>query len=510
MRYLLGLDLGTSSVRAAVVDPEGRLVGVAGEEYPIVAPQLGWAEQDPEAWVNAAYRTVRSVLNQVGISGSEVLAVGLSGQMHGLVLVDENGMCLRPAIIWPDKRTEAQRRQLAQKLNQNELYQITGLPLATGFLGLSLLWVKEHEPETYSRIRKVLLPKDYIRYRLTGQLATDPTDASGTLLFDVAARKWSEDLLGGLELAPELLPSVLESLQIGGELTPEAAEATGLLAGTPVAVGGGDQAMAALGLGLKPGEVASTIATGGQLVTITPETIIDPGRRMHTLSYITPERSILMGAVLAAGLSLRWFRDTLGQLEKEAARNLGVSAYELLSLEAARAAPGSDGLFFLPYLSGERTPHMDPRARGCFIGLTLSHTKAHMARAVMEGVSFALKDSLLIMQELGVGIERIILSGGGARSRVWQQIQADIYGFPVQVVQRDEHSSYGAALAAGVAAGEYRDLSDALSRARSDELLQAEYVYPIEGNVKLYQEQYEYYKALYPALKTVFGGESGE
>ena len=254
MRYLLGLDLGTSSVRAAVVDPEGRLVGVAGEEYPIVAPQLGWAEQDPEAWVNAAYRTVRSVLNQVGISGSEVLAVGLSGQMHGLVLVDENGMCLRPAIIWPDKRTEAQRRQLAQKLNQNELYQITGLPLATGFLGLSLLWVKEHEPETYSRIRKVLLPKDYIRYRLTGQLATDPTDASGTLLFDVAARKWSEDLLGGLELAPELLPSVLESLQIGGELTPEAAEATGLLAGTPVAVGGGDQAMAALGLGLKPGK----------------------------------------------------------------------------------------------------------------------------------------------------------------------------------------------------------------------------------------------------------------
>ena len=411
---------------------------------------------------------------------------------------------LRPAIIWPDKRTVVQCSTVAERLDIAELYNITGLPLATGFLGLSLLWVKENEPDVYGRACKVLLPKDYLRFRLTGEIATDPTDACGTLLYDVRTRKWSSTILQALDLDPALLPTVLESMVVAGNLNGRSAVETGLRAGTPVAVGGGDQAMASLGLGLEPGEVASTIATGGQVVSVTQETIIDSRRRMHTLCYVKPGMSLLMGAILAAGLSLRWFRDNLGYPETKAGQLLNMSAYELLSIESSRVNPGSDGLIFLPYLSGERTPHMDPKARGCFVGLTLAHTRGHMIRAVMEGVSFAMKDSLLIMKELGLSVDKVILSGGGARSPVWRQIQADVYGLPVHVVTREEHSSYGAALAAGVASGRY-SLAEALAMARSEDLLSGQVVDPIEENVIRYEEQYRYFKKLYPAIKEVFG-----
>jgi xylulokinase len=492
MGVLLGIDLGTSSVRASLITPDGALLGLGTQEYPIVTPRQGWAEQDPDTWWTATCAAIGQALRESTVRPREITGVGLSGQMHGLVLLDRGGAPVRPAIIWPDTRSTAERAEMERKIGKDRLYRITGLPTATGFFGVSLLWVRSHEPRIFARVHKAVLPKDYIRYRLTGEYATDPTDGSGTLLFDVGKRTWSGEIIDALDLERDLLPPVLESSVVAGRVVPGEAGETGLSCGTPVAAGGGDQAMGAIGSGVvEEGVVACAIGTGGQVVTTIQNPILDPRGRLHTLCHAMTHSWLLMGAMLAAGLSLRWFRDTLGE---------AAAPYALLSAEAEKAEPGSRGLIFLPYLSGERTPHMDPWARGCLVGLSLSHTRAHIIRAIMEGVTFGMKDSLSIFRELGVPLTTAICSGGVARSPLWRQIQADVYGMPVWTLSREENSSYGASLVAGVATGVYRDVRDAF-RGR---VQMVDVLHPVEQRRRVYERQYAIYRMLYPALRTTF------
>ncbi len=501
MEYLLGIDLGTSSVRAALVTADGRVAGIAGQEYPILTPYPDWAEQDPEAWWQATAGVIRRVIAAAGIQPAALKAIGLSGQMHGLVLLDQAGRVIRPAIIWPDKRSRAECLAIAAKIAPDRLYDITGLPTMTGFFGVSLLWIKNHEPQHYRRIHAALLPKDFIRYRLTGELATDVTDGSGTLLFDVRRRNWSAEIIDALELSPGYLPTPLESASSAGRVTQAAAEVTGLATATPVIAGGGDQLMGAIGAGItRPGMVASTIGTGGQVFTTARQAVFDPGRRIHTLCHALPDAWFLMGAILSAGLSLRWFKENLCELENLASSVANTDVYEILSRSAAAAEPGAQGLIFLPYLCGERTPYMDPNAKGCFIGLSLAHRKPHLVRAIMEGVSFALKDSLAIFAELGIPVQTVICSGGAARSEVWSQIQADIYETPVTILAQQEHSVYGAALLAGIAGGIFKGGADLEQLQRP---VQRQFV-PNPEHTALYRRHYAIYRSLYPSLKEAY------
>ncbi|NPV81161.1 MAG: xylulokinase [Firmicutes bacterium] len=534
MQYLLGIDIGTSSARTILIDTDGNILGLASKEYPISIPMPDWAEQDPETWWDAAKDTIRQVLSKSGVDSRSIKGIGLSGQMHGTVFVDREGNCLRPAIIWPDKRSARECQELADAVGPKRLYEISGLPVATGFMATSLLWVKHNEPDILRKTSKLLLPKDYVRLRLTGKVATDLTDATGTLLLDITKRAWSGEVVKAVGIPPDILPNLLESSAIAGEITSQAAKETGLAMGTPVIAGGGDQAMGAIGSGvIKDGIAASTIGTGGQLITCVSRPVLDPKRRLHTLCHAVPGKWLLMGAILAAGLSLRWFRDKFGYAEKLAGELTGIDPYEILSREAAKVPAGSDGLIFLPYLSGERTPHMDPQARGAFVGLTLRHGRGHMIRAIMEGVSFAMKESLEIFRELGVSVDKILCSGGGARSRLWRQIQADIYDMPVTIVGNEEHSVYGCALLAGVGAGIYRDIEEACDgRVQytdtvrpQDEWTQANQVQMVQSQREpspveqphvedpwalsanacaRYRALFEVYRSLYPRLRDIF------
>jgi xylulokinase len=501
MGALLGIDLGTSSVRASLMTPEGDVLGIGAQEYPISTPRPGWAEQDPGTWWTATCAAISQALHTGRVRPQDVTAVGLSGQMHGLVLLDPTGAPVRPAIIWPDTRSTEECAEIEERIGKDRLYRITGIPTATGFFGVSLLWVQRREPAVYARAARAVLPKDYVRFRLTGEYATDPTDGSGTLLFDVRKRSWSAEIADALHLERDLLPPVLESSVCAGSILEAASRDTGLPRGTPVAVGGADQVMGAIGSGIvEEGVVACTIGTGGQVFTTVREPVVDPGKRLHTFCHAMPDAWLLMGAMLAAGLSLRWFRDTLGEAEVQEGKRSGVDPYALLVAEAEKAEPGSGGVIFLPYLGGERTPHMDPHARGCLIGLSLSHTRAHLIRAILEGVSFGMKESLSILRELGMPLGTVICLGGGARSRLWRQIQADVYGVPVVKLSSEEHSSFGAGLVAGVASGVYRDIREA---ARG-KVRTAEVVPPVEEHRAMYERQYTIYRALYPALRETF------
>ncbi|HHZ06963.1 MAG TPA: xylulokinase [Clostridiales bacterium] len=501
MGYLLGIDLGTSSVRATLVAPEGDVVEIAARQYPISIPRSDWAEQDPELWWQSTCEAIKEVMHKSGTAPKGIRALGLSGQMHGLTLLDEAGKPIRPAVIWADKRSQEECREIRGLVDEKRLYSITGMPIATGFFGVSLFWMKRHEPTAYDNVRIALLPKDYIRYRLTGEFATDATDGSGTLIFDVRKRNWSQEIITSLGLRDDLLPEVLESSEIAGVVSKVAAEETGLAPGTLVAAGGGDQAMGAIGAGIMDqGIVGSVLGTGGQMITSIQEPVFDPKQRIHTMCHAKEDAWLLMGAILAGGLSLRWFKENLGGVESLAGDMCGISPYELLSMESEKVEPGCNGLVFLPYLAGERTPHMNPKARGCFVGLTLSHTKAHMARAVMEGVTFAMKDCLCIFQDLGVPIKSIVCSGGGAKSPVWRQIQADVYGTRLAMLSNDEHSSYGAALIAGVASGVYEDVLELRNKQVSNEHI----IHPIEKNRPVYEKQYSVFRSLYPALEGAF------
>ncbi len=487
--FLLGIDLGTSSLKTVVFEPAGKILAVAAAEYPVDTPRPGWAEQDPELWYRAAASTVSQALESSGLSAADIAAIGLSGQMHGLVALDRQSRPLRPAIIWADQRSREQVEHLREVIGIERLGHWTANPLATGFLLPSWIWLCENEPDLARRTSCLLLPKDYLRFRLAGALGSEPSDASSTCLFDTIHRQWSEELLAALHIDPGLLPAIGESAEIAGGLLPQAASELSLLPGTPVVFGGSDQSCQAIGNGIiEPGLVSCTIGTGGQLLSPTIEPRYDPKLRLHLFCHALPERWHLEAAILSAGLSLKWLRDSV----------LEGQDYGSLADLASQAPPGSEGLFFLPYLVGERTPHMDPAARGAFIGLTLRHRRAHLVRALMEGVVFALRQGLELMLSLGGSAGRIIASGGATNHSLWLQLQADIFNRPITRTETVEAAAVGAALLAGVGAGIYPDIPSACRQVMR---FRDEAIEPDPVRAEFYAGAYEEFIGYYPKLK---------
>ena len=479
-----------------MVDERGRVVASATVEHaPFASPQTGWAEQDARDWWRASERAVREVLKADGVRAEDIACIGLTGQMHGAVLLDEQDEPLRPSIIWCDVRTHEQCRALTEQVGAERLIQLVSNPALEGFTLPKMLWVREREPEVWERVRTVLLPKDYVRLRLTGAKATDVADASGTLLFDVTHRKWSDEMLALAGIDRSLLPRAYESSEVTGRVSAEGAAATGLREGTPVVAGAGDQAAGAVGMGIvRPGAVSATIGTSGVVFAATDRPALDPRGRVHTFCHAIPERWHVMGVTQGAGLSLRWFRDQFG-----AGVDDGRDPYERMSEEAATVPPGSDGVLWAPYLMGERTPHLDPHARAALVGLNASHKRAHVVRAIFEGVAFSLRDTLTIFAEMGVPVESIRLGGGGARSRVWRQIQADVYGREVEIVEADEGAAYGAALLAGVGGGAWASVDEACAAS----VRVRERTQPDAERARVMDERYKIFQSIYPALRRI-------
>ena len=492
MAYLMGIDLGTSSVKTIIIDIDSNVKAMAQEEYSIEIPYEGYAEQRPEIWWKATVNTIKEALAKSGIKSSEIKGIGLSGQMHGMVLIDKNLKVIRPAIIWCDQRSKSEVDAIYKKIGRDKLGRLTLNPVATGFQISSLLWVKYNEYQNYNNTYKVLLPKDYIRLRLTNEIGTDITDASSTLAFDTSNRKWSEYIIKALELDIDKYPGCYNPFDLAGVVTREASQETGLACGTPVVFGGGDQPMQAVGNGvIYPGIVSSTIGTGGQVFTVIDKPLYDDELRTHTFCNAIPGTWNIMGASLCSGLSLRWLRDNI----------LNGLDYHIIDEMASNILPGSEGLIFLPYLTGERTPHMDPYAKGIFFGLSLKHTNAHMIRAVLEGVTFSLRDSLEIFKQMGIKMDRLVASGGGARSSLWLQIQADVFGVEVYRSKATEHACMGAAIMAGVGTGVYASVQEACEHIVK---YHQEPVLPNSKNMEIYNYYYGIYKEIYPRNKDLF------
>lgn len=498
----LGIDIGTTGTRAVLIDALGKVVGGESSEHePISTPEPQWAEQQPENWWSAARLAVKSVLARTGVRGGAILGIGLSGQMHGLVLLDKQHSVLRPSIIWCDQRCQAEADHITRTVGYDKLIEITCNPALTGFTAPKLAWVQVHEPEVFHRIEKVLLPKDYIRFRLTGQFAAEVSDASGTTLFDVVQRRWSDEVIGALNFSRDWFPAVYESVAISGDLSPSVAQELGLKAGTPVVGGGGDQASGGVGNGIvSPGIVSSTIGTSGVVFAFMENPARDQKGRVHTFCHAVPQKWHVMGVTQGAGLSLRWVRDHLGGLEVSLGALLKKDSYELLTQQAAQAKPGCEGLIFLPYLMGERTPHLDANARGVLFGLTGRHTRSDVLRAVLEGVAYSLKDSFLIFDDMKVPVTQVRASGGGGRSALWRQIQADVFGKEICTVAADEGAAFGAALVAAVGAGAFGSVEEACTQS----IQLNNHTHPIAANAARYADYYEVYRSLYGALKPSF------
>jgi len=494
VKTFLGIDVGTSAVKATLVDERGRVAGTASERQPLATPRPGWAEQRPQDWWSATAKAVRKALRAARAPAARVAAVGLSGQMHSSVFLDGAGAVIRPALLWCDGRTTEQCRAITARVGEAQLARWVGNPALEGFTLPKVLWLREHEPAAWRRLAKVVLAKDYVRYRLTGALASEPSDASATLMYDPAARRWSEPLLRALELDASLLPDVGASTEVLGRVTREAAKATGLAEGTPVVGGGADNACGAVGVGLvAPGEAVASWGTSGTVLTPTAEPRVDPALRAHTFCHVVPDTWYLMGVMLTAGGAFAWFaRELARDLQKDGRRDVALA----LDAEAARVAPGADGLTFLPYLQGERTPHRDAAARGAFVGLSLAHGRAHLARAVVEGICFGLRDSLEIVRGLAPALDRVLVTGGGAKSAFVRRLQADVYGLPVVRVNREEGPAYGAALLAAVGAGAFRDLASACAKTLRRLPPEA----PNRARHDAYAAPYARFRALYPAL----------
>src|SRR5438128_7979431 len=440
------------------MDAGGRVTASGTDEHqPFASPQPGWAEQEPRDWWRACGAAVKKALQRSGIRGEQIACVGFSGQMHGAVLLDAAGEVVRPALIWCDQRTEKQSRELSEKFGTDRLIQLTSNPPLTNFTLTKLLWVRENEPEIWSRVRNIMLPKHYVRFLMTGERANDQADDSGTLLLNVAKRRWYAEVLSGTGIEKDFLPALYESPEICGKLNAQGAAATGLKIGTPVVAGAGDQAAGAVGMGIvRAGVVSATIGTSGVVFAATDRPALDPQGRIHTFCHAIPGRWHVMGVTQAAGLSLRWFRDQFG-----AGKDDGRDPYDRLSDEAATIAPGAEGLFWAPYLMGERTPHLDPNVRAALVGLSPSHTRAHIIRAIQEGVAFSLKDTFSIFDDMKVPETKIRLGGVGARSKLWRQIQADVYGQEVELVEAEEGAAYGAAILAAVGARHWNSVDEA-------------------------------------------------
>jgi xylulokinase len=489
----LGIDISTTATKALLVDETGAVVAVASSSHTLQTPKPLWSEQDPHEWWRAASISIRSVLEKAGVGGERIGAVGLTGQMHGLVLLDAAGNVLRPAILWNDQRTQSQCDEIHRRIGKERFIQITGNVALTGFTAPKILWVKENEPEVFAKAVHVLLPKDYIRYKLTGEYAMDKADGAGTVLFDLKSRDWSHEVLDALGIDATWMPSTYEGPEFTGQVTAEAASLTGLKVGIPVAAGGGDQAAQAVGVGaVEPGVVALTVGTSGVVFATTPSALIEPQGRLHAFCHAVPNMWHFMGVMLSAAGSLQWYRDALAP----------EMSFDDLLKEAESVSAGSDSLQFLPYLSGERTPHPDPLARGAFIGLTLRHNRAHMTRAVLEGVSFGLKDSFTLIQNAGLGaIRQVRASGGGTKGTLWRQILASVLETELVTVNTTEGAAYGAALLAGVGAGTWHDV---VSACKASVKITGS-VLPVSSQVDVYRNSYALFQELYPALKSSFG-----
>lgn len=490
--YFLGIDTSTTSSKALLIDEEGKVIAVASSPHTLQTPRPLWSEQDPREWWEAVAASIRAVLEKAGIGGEGIAAVGLTGQMHGLVLLDEVGNVLRPAILWNDQRTQSQCDEIHQIIGKEKFIQITGNVALTGFTAPKILWVEENEPDIFVQAKHVLLPKDYIRFKLTGEYAMDKADGAGTVLFDLQARDWSDEVLAALDIPRAWMPKTFEGTEFTGWITEQAASLTGLKAGTPVAAGGGDQAAQAVGVGaVEPGIVGLTVGTSGVVFATTPSALIEPEGRLHAFCHAVPGMWHFMGVMLSAAGSLQWYRDTLVS---------DMSFDDLLS-EAESIPAGSEGLQFLPYLSGERTPYPDPLARGAFIGLTIRHSRAHMTRAVLEGVAFGLKDSFTLIQNAGLGIiTQVRASGGGTKGALWRQILASVLSAELVTVNTTEGAAYGAALLAGVGADAWNDV---FSACKASVKITGRTL-PDSSQVDVYNRSYSLFQELYPVLKSSF------
>lgn len=492
MDCVLGIDVGTGGTRALVVDRRGKIVSSATSEHvPFASPKTGWAEQDPHDWWRATGDAIRAALKE--LPGANVVCAGLAGQMHGAVLLDAAGEVLRPSLIWCDVRTQPQCDWLNSKFGERKIIELTCNPALTNFTLTKLLWVRDNEPQVWEKFRRVLLPKDYVRFCMTGEYAMDVAEASGTLMLDVAHRRWSDEMMALVDIPRSSLPKLCESPEVCARISDNGASHTGLKAGTPIVGGAGDQAGGAVGMGIvRAGAVSATIGTSGVVFAATDNPAMDPKGRVHTFCHAVPGRWHVMGVTQAAGQSLRWMRELF--------RNGSNLDYDQLTREAAEIPPGSDGVLWAPYLMGERTPHLDPNARGTLTGLAASHTRAHVTRAVLEGVAFSLKDTFSLFAEMKVPVSKVRLGGGGAKSDLWRQIQADAYGHEVEVLAAEEGAAYGGALLAGVGAKWWNSVEEAC-----DAVVEVhQRVPPDPRAAEIMHKQYENYRLLYPALKPLF------
>lgn len=501
VRCVLGIDIGTTGVKVLLLSEAGRITATESAEYPLCTPKPNWAEQNPDDWWEATVTAIQACLDKTLADSDEpveVQAIGLTGQMHSSVFLDGNGQVLRPAILWCDQRTEPQCQKIVDTVGFDRLIANTSNKALTGFTAPKILWLRANEPEIYAEVRKVLLPKDYIRYKLTGTFATDVSDASGTLLLDVARREWSGEMLRALGIPRDWLPDCYESADVTGHVSKEAADILGLAQGTPVVAGGSDQAAGAVGNGIvSEGLSSCVLGTSGVVFWHSDKHISDAQGRLHAFCHAVPGKWHLMGVTLSAGGSLRWFRDALCWPEIEEAERQNIDPYDIIIQQAAGISPGAEGLLFLPYLAGERTPHADAGARGAFLGLSLRHTRAHMGRAVLEGITMSLKDCFELGREFGLAPQRIFLSGGGARSDTWRQMTADIFEVEVSRIEVDEGPAYGAAILAAVGAGFYSSVEGACKELISI----ADSKLPDPAAAEVYRGLYELYKPLYTTLK---------
>lgn len=497
----LGLDVGTSGTKALLLSPTGKVLATAESPHELLTPKPGWSEQDPEQWWSAALKATKAVLKKSRIKPADIRAIGLSGQMHGSVFLDAKGKVLRPALLWNDQRTANECKEIENLAGgRDALIQMVANPALTGFTAPKILWLRKNDPKKFEKARQILLPKDYLRFRLTNEYATEVSDASGTLLLDVKNRRWHTDLISKLGLDPALLPRMLESQTIAGALTDSAAKELGLSPNIPVIAGAGDQAAGAVGSGVVlPGLVSAAMGTSGVIFATSSAPQTDPRGRVHTMCHAIPDTWCVFGCMLSAGGSFQYLRNTLFASEAMKRKDPGTLDPEMIA-EAASAPPGSENLFFLPYLTGERCPHADPHATAAFIGLTHRHTRAHLIRATLEGITFGMREQIQIFRDMQIPIQQVRATGGGARSTFWRQLQSDMYNAPVVTINAAEGAALGAAILAAVGTGQYRTVPQATNAI----IKVHEKSTPSKKSAALYAHQYTKYAALYPALKPIF------
>ena len=501
MNYFIGIDIGTTGAKAVLMDVNGVVVTTATNEYPIFTPHPLWAEQNPDDWWIAACKSIQNVLSQSNVNVNDVKGIGLTGQMHGLVTLDKDGKVLYPCIMWNDQRTSQECKEITEIIGFENLLSITGNQVLPGFTAPKIIWLRKNKPEVYSKIKRVLLPKDYTRYKLTNEIFSDVSDASGTSLLNVKERTWSKEILTKLEIPIDWLPEVVESISQTGSITKQASDLTGLIEGTPVFAGGGDQAAGGIGAGaVKEGIVSIVLGTSGVVFTHSDNYRLEPEGKLHAFCHSVPNKWHLMGVTLSAAGSFRWYRDAFAQLEKSEVDKTGKDVYDILTSQAETVPAGSEGLFFLPYLSGERNPHPDPNAKGAFIGLNVRHTKAHLTRSVLEGVAYSLRDCYELISNLGIKAESLIVSGGGAKSQLWRTVISDVFNAEINTLTCTEGAPYGAEIIAAVGAGNYKNINEACEKIlKIDSKIE-----PDKKRAEIYNDFYTIYKELYPQLKNSF------